>query len=190
MQDLTRYSWTLGIDWVNVVAKDGSEGIWQTPKTVVVKELKLNHLIRATDPYFMVIGPEKGNGHDHYGKCALSIMEAVTIDSFACEALGTLFLAYIDLESGVSAETPIPSSGYTCIGILGSKDNVRPGVKESLALFRSTDDGIAINGADFPEKSLEVLLIIIPKIQVPASCNFLLIPPKTLMLEDENRCTL
>ncbi|GJS98411.1 calcium-transporting ATPase 2, plasma membrane-type-like protein [Tanacetum coccineum] len=99
-----------------------------------------------------------------------------------------------DLESGVLAETPIPSSGYTCIGILGSKDNVHPGVKELLSLFRSTDitfhmvtidnittaksiarecgilidDGIAINGADFHEKSLEVLLIIIPNIQVVA----------------------
>lgn len=117
-----------------------------------------------------------------------------TIDSFAGEALRTLCLAYIDLESGVSAETPIPSSGYTCIGIVGIKDPVRPGVKESVALCRSagitvrmvtgdnittakaiarecgilTDDGIAIEGPDFREKSLEELLLIIPKIQVMA----------------------
>ncbi|KAK9054129.1 hypothetical protein SSX86_025206 [Deinandra increscens subsp. villosa] len=117
-----------------------------------------------------------------------------TIDSFAGEALRTLCLAYIDLESGVSAETPIPSSGYTCIGIVGIKDPIRPGVKESVALCRSagitvrmvtgdnintakaiarecgilTDDGIAIEGPDFREKSLEELLEIIPKIQVMA----------------------
>nr|GEW33313.1 calcium-transporting ATPase 2, plasma membrane-type-like isoform X2 [Tanacetum cinerariifolium] len=83
-----------------------------------------------------------------------------------------------DLESGVSAETPIPSSGYTCIGILGSKDNVRPEVKELLDIFGSTgitfrmvrgdnittsksiakkcgmltDDGIAINYLDFARR--------------------------------------
>ncbi|KAI3777163.1 hypothetical protein L1987_46959 [Smallanthus sonchifolius] len=117
-----------------------------------------------------------------------------TIDSFAGEALRTLCLAYIDLESGFSAETPIPSSGYTCIGIVGIKDPVRPGVKESVALCRSagitvrmvtgdnittakaiarecgilTDDGIAIEGPDFREKSLKELLEIIPKIQVMA----------------------
>ncbi|KAJ9562504.1 hypothetical protein OSB04_007664 [Centaurea solstitialis] len=117
-----------------------------------------------------------------------------TIDRFAGEALRTLCLAYIDLEAGVSAETPIPSSGYTCIGIVGIKDPVRPGVKESVALCRSagitvrmvtgdnintakaiarecgilTDDGIAIEGPDFREKSLEELLVLIPKIQVMA----------------------
>ncbi|KAM0062834.1 putative P-type Ca(2+) transporter [Helianthus debilis subsp. tardiflorus] len=117
-----------------------------------------------------------------------------TIDSFAGEALRTLCLAYIDLESGFSAETPIPSNGYTCIGIVGIKDPVRPGVKESVALCRSagitvrmvtgdnittakaiarecgilTDDGIAIEGPDFREKSLKELLEIIPKIQVMA----------------------
>ncbi|XP_076960059.1 calcium-transporting ATPase 2, plasma membrane-type-like [Bidens hawaiensis] len=117
-----------------------------------------------------------------------------TIESFAGEALRTLCLAYIDLESGFSPETPIPSSGYTCIGIVGIKDPVRPGVKESVALCRSagitvrmvtgdnintakaiarecgilTDDGIAIEGPDFREKSLEELMEIIPKIQVMA----------------------
>nr|XP_043614838.1 calcium-transporting ATPase 2, plasma membrane-type-like [Erigeron canadensis] len=117
-----------------------------------------------------------------------------TIESFAGEALRTLCLAYIDLESGVSAETPIPSSGYTCIGIVGIKDPVRQGVKESVALCRSagitvrmvtgdnittakaiarecgilTDDGIAIEGPEFREKSLEELLVLIPKIQVMA----------------------
>ncbi|MFS7888460.1 putative P-type ATPase, HAD-like superfamily [Helianthus anomalus] len=120
-----------------------------------------------------------------------------TIDSFAGEALRTLCLAYIDLESGFTAETPIPSNGYTCIGIVGIKDPVRPGVKESVALCRSagitvrmvtgdnittakaiarecgilTDDGIVIEGPDFRKKSLEELLEIIPKIQVMARAS-------------------
>nr|XP_043634391.1 calcium-transporting ATPase 2, plasma membrane-type-like [Erigeron canadensis] len=117
-----------------------------------------------------------------------------TIDSFAGEALRTLCLAYIDLKNDVSAETPIPASGYTFIGIVGIKDPVRPGVKESVALCRAagitvrmvtgdnmntakaiakecgilTDDGIAIEGPDFREKSLEELDWLIPKIQVMA----------------------
>ncbi|KAK9064891.1 hypothetical protein SSX86_016273 [Deinandra increscens subsp. villosa] len=117
-----------------------------------------------------------------------------TIDQFAGEALRTLCLAYIDLDKNVSAETPIPSSGYTCIGIVGIKDPVRPGVKESVAVCRSAgimvrmvtgdnintakaiakecgilrDDGIAIEGPDFREKSLEELDELVPKIQVMA----------------------
>ncbi|KAJ9564267.1 hypothetical protein OSB04_000233 [Centaurea solstitialis] len=117
-----------------------------------------------------------------------------TIDQFASEALRTLCLAYIELEGNVSAETPIPSSGYTCIGIVGIKDPVRPGVKESVALCRSAgitvrmvtgdnintakaiakecgilrDGGIAIEGPDFREKSLKELNDLVPKIQVMA----------------------
>ncbi|KAL8200539.1 hypothetical protein R6Q57_011878 [Mikania cordata] len=117
-----------------------------------------------------------------------------TINQFASEALRTLCLAYIDLGKSVTAETPIPSSGYTCIGILGIKDPVRPGVKESVALCRSAgitvrmvtgdnintanaiarecgilrDDGIAIEGPDFREKTLEELDELVPKIQVMA----------------------
>ncbi|XP_058180914.1 calcium-transporting ATPase 2, plasma membrane-type-like [Rhododendron vialii] len=118
----------------------------------------------------------------------------VTIDQFASEALRTLCLAYVELENGFSADSPIPLSGYTCIGIVGIKDPVRPGVKESVALCRSagvtvrmvtgdnintakaiarecgilTDGGIAIEGPDFREKSLEELHELIPKIQVMA----------------------
>jgi len=118
----------------------------------------------------------------------------VTIDQFASEALRTLCLAYVELENGFSADNPIPVSGYTCIGIVGIKDPVRPGVKESVALCRSagvtvrmvtgdnintakaiarecgilTDGGIAIEGPDFREKSLEELHELIPKIQVMA----------------------
>ncbi|CAL5366721.1 unnamed protein product [Camellia sinensis] len=118
----------------------------------------------------------------------------VTIDQFAGEALRTLCLAYVELEKGFSAGNPIPVSGYTCIGIVGIKDPLRPGVKESVALCRSagvtvrmvtgdnintakaiarecgilTDEGIAIEGPDFREKSLEELHELIPKIQVMA----------------------
>ncbi|KAL8125004.1 hypothetical protein AgCh_012616 [Apium graveolens] len=118
----------------------------------------------------------------------------VTIDEFASEALRTLCLGYVELENEFSADNPIPASGYTCIGIVGIKDPVRPGVKESVALCRSagitvrmvtgdnintakaiarecgilTEDGIAIEGPVFREKSLEELLVLIPKIQVMA----------------------
>ncbi|KAG8384278.1 hypothetical protein BUALT_Bualt04G0101800 [Buddleja alternifolia] len=116
------------------------------------------------------------------------------IDKFASEALRTLCLAYIDLEKGFSAVDDIPISGFTCIGIVGIKDPVRPGVRESVALCRLagvtvrmvtgdnintakaiarecgilTDDGIAIEGPVFREKSLEELHDLIPKIQVMA----------------------
>ncbi|XP_057491706.1 calcium-transporting ATPase 2, plasma membrane-type-like isoform X2 [Actinidia eriantha] len=118
----------------------------------------------------------------------------VTIDQFAGEALRTLCLAYTELENGFSVDSPIPLSGYTCIGIVGIKDPVRPGVKESVALCRSaginvrmvtgdnintakaiarecgilTDEGIAIEGPDFREKNLKELHELIPKIQVMA----------------------
>ncbi|XP_057806763.1 calcium-transporting ATPase 2, plasma membrane-type-like [Salvia miltiorrhiza] len=117
-----------------------------------------------------------------------------TIEQFAGEALRTLCLAYVELEHGFSAQDTIPASGYTLIGIVGIKDPVRPGVRESVALCRSagvtvrmvtgdnintakaiarecgilTDDGIAIEGPDFREKSLEELHHLIPKIQVMA----------------------
>lgn len=117
-----------------------------------------------------------------------------TINEFASEALRTLCLAYIELENGVSPNDAIPSSGYTCIGIVGIKDPVRPGVKESVATCRKagitvrmvtgdnintakaiarecgilTDDGVAIEGPVFREKKQDELLSLIPKIQVMA----------------------
>ncbi|KAK7283255.1 hypothetical protein RIF29_12657 [Crotalaria pallida] len=116
-----------------------------------------------------------------------------TIDKFAGEALRTLCLAYIDIGDEFLVESPIPSRGYTCIGIVGIKDPVRPGVRESVAICRSAGikvrmvtgdnintakaiarecgiltDGIAIEGPEFREKSEEELLDIIPKIQVMA----------------------
>ncbi|XP_048226964.1 calcium-transporting ATPase 1 [Ricinus communis] len=117
-----------------------------------------------------------------------------TIEQFASEALRTLCLAYLDIGSEFSAESPIPLKGYTCIGIVGIKDPVRPGVRESVAICRSagivvrmvtgdnittakaiarecgilTDKGIAIEGPEFREKSEEELRELIPKIQVMA----------------------
>ncbi|KAH0912807.1 hypothetical protein HID58_036128 [Brassica napus] len=96
----------------------------------------------------------------------------VTINEFANEALRTLCLAYMDIENGFSADEGIPASGFTCIGIVGIKDPVRPGVRESVELCRRagimvrmvtgdnintakaiarecgilTDDGVAIEG--------------------------------------------
>ncbi|KAG6705414.1 hypothetical protein I3842_07G178100 [Carya illinoinensis] len=117
-----------------------------------------------------------------------------TIDQFASEALRTLCLAYMEIENEYSAESPIPTKGYTCIGIVGIKDPVRPGVRESVAICRAagitvrmvtgdnintakaiarecgilTSKGIAIEGPEFREKSEEELLKIIPNLQVMA----------------------
>ncbi|KAJ1266069.1 hypothetical protein BS78_08G122800 [Paspalum vaginatum] len=116
------------------------------------------------------------------------------INSFAGEALRTLCLAYRDMEDGYSIAEHIPLRGYTCIGIVGIKDPVRPGVRESVATCRAagimvrmvtgdnintakaiarecgilTEDGIAIEGPEFREKSLEELLELVPRIQVMA----------------------
>jgi Ca2+-transporting ATPase len=96
------------------------------------------------------------------------------------------------MEDGFSIEEQLPLQGYTCIAIVGIKDPVRPGVRESVAICRSagvmvrmvtgdnintakaiarecgilTEDGLAIEGPEFREKSLEELLELIPKIQV------------------------
>ncbi|XP_059460030.1 calcium-transporting ATPase 1 [Corylus avellana] len=117
-----------------------------------------------------------------------------TIERFACEALRTLCLAYMEIENEYSAASPLPSKGYTCLGIVGIKDPVRPGVRESVAICRSagitvrmvtgdnistakaiarecgilTSKGIAIEGPEFREKSEEELREIIPKLQVMA----------------------
>ncbi|XP_024971084.1 calcium-transporting ATPase 1-like isoform X3 [Cynara cardunculus var. scolymus] len=117
-----------------------------------------------------------------------------TIELLANEALRTLCLCYKELGNEFHAKDPIPFEGYTLIGIVGIKDPVRPGVKESVAICRSagitvrmvtgdnihtakaiarecgilTDDGIAIEGPDFRVKTEEELHEIIPKIQVMA----------------------
>ncbi|KAK9983261.1 hypothetical protein SO802_032786 [Lithocarpus litseifolius] len=117
-----------------------------------------------------------------------------TIERFASEALRTLCLAYMEIENEFSAESPLPIKGYTCIGIVGIKDPVRPGVRESVAICRSagitvrmvtgdnintakaiarecgilTSEGTAIEGPVFREKSEKELLDIIPTLQVMA----------------------
>ena len=115
-----------------------------------------------------------------------------TIELFANEALRTLCLAYMEIGNEFSAESPLPIIGYTCIGIVGIKDPVRPGVRESVGICRSagitvrmvtgdnintakaiarecgilTSEGIAIEGPVFREKSVEELREIIPQLQV------------------------
>ncbi|XP_075641938.1 calcium-transporting ATPase 1-like isoform X1 [Castanea sativa] len=117
-----------------------------------------------------------------------------TIEQFASEALRTLCLAYMEIENEFSSESPLPVEGYTCIGIVGIKDPVRPSVRESVAICRSagitvrmvtgdnintakaiarecgilTSEGIAIEGPVFREKSEKELREIIPKLQVMA----------------------
>ncbi|CAI0464611.1 unnamed protein product [Linum tenue] len=117
-----------------------------------------------------------------------------TIEKFASEALRTLCLAYSDIGSEFSESGDIPFQGYTCIAIVGIKDPVRPGVKESVAVCRSagivvrmvtgdnlttakaiarecgilTDDGLAIEGPEFREKSDAELQQLIPNLQVMA----------------------
>ncbi|CAI0405549.1 unnamed protein product [Linum tenue] len=124
---------------------------------------------------------------------SLKFLQA-TIDQFASEALRTLCLAYKEVQGGFSPNDLIPESGYTCIGIVGIKDPVRPGVKESVAVCHAagiavrmvtgdnintakaiarecgilTSDGVAIEGPVFREKSQAELLELIPKIQVMA----------------------
>ncbi|XWS24120.1 hypothetical protein CRYUN_Cryun28dG0073500 [Craigia yunnanensis] len=118
----------------------------------------------------------------------------ITIEQFASETLRTLCLAYMDMGTDFSVDSPLPLKGYICIGIVGIKDPVRPGVKESVAICKSaginvrmvtgdnintakaiakeigilTDNGIAIEGPEFREKSEEELHELIPKIQVMA----------------------
>ncbi|KAG2547455.1 hypothetical protein PVAP13_9KG101600 [Panicum virgatum] len=116
------------------------------------------------------------------------------IETFSKEALRTLCLAYREMDDGFSIDEPIPLRGYTCIGIVGIKDPVRPGVRQSVATCRSagievrmitgdnintakaiarecgilTEDGIAIEGAEFREKNHKELIELIPKMQVLA----------------------
>lgn len=117
-----------------------------------------------------------------------------TIELFAGEALRTICIAYTEMGNEFHTDNPIPEKGYTCIGVVGIKDPVRPGVKESVATCRSagitvrmvtgdnintakaiarecgilTDNGVAIVGPEFREKTEEELLKLIPKIQVMA----------------------
>ncbi|KAK1555071.1 hypothetical protein Q3G72_021552 [Acer saccharum] len=136
------------------------------------------------------------------------------IEQFANEALHTQCLAYMDIGNKFSAEDAIPSEGYTCIGIVGIKDPVRPGVKESVAICRSaginvrmvtgdnintakaiakecgilTDDGIAIEGPKFREKTDEELSILIPKIQLYSESANEILNPVSVVLCGTDDC--
>lgn len=113
------------------------------------------------------------------------------INKFACEALRTLCLAFQDVE-GYSPSSNIPENDYTLIAVVGIKDPVRPGVREAVqtclaagitvrmvtgdnintakAIAKEcgilTDDGIAIEGPDFRDKTPQEMKDIMPKLQV------------------------
>ncbi|KAL6145199.1 hypothetical protein ACLB2K_055887 [Fragaria x ananassa] len=115
------------------------------------------------------------------------------INSFACEALRTLCLAFKDIDES-SINNDIPDDGYTLIAVVGIKDPVRPGVKEAVqtclaagitvrmvtgdnintakAIAREcgilTEDGLAIEGPEFRNLSPAEMNAVIPKIQVMA----------------------
>lgn len=125
------------------------------------------------------------------------------INTFACEALRTLCLAFKDVESlssSSSSDEAIPEEGYTLIALVGIKDPLRPGVKEAVetclgagilvrmvtgdnintakAIAREcgilTSDGIAIEGADLRDKSAEEMKDLLPKLQVHSDSDSLL----------------
>ncbi|KAM1306629.1 hypothetical protein ACFX2H_008987 [Malus domestica] len=104
------------------------------------------------------------------------------INSFACEALRTLCLAFKDIDDS-SIENGIPDDGYTLVAVVGINDPVRPGVREAVqtclaagitgdnintakAIAKEcgilTEGCIAIEGS----MSLEQMKTVIPKIQV------------------------
>lgn len=113
------------------------------------------------------------------------------INGFACEALRTLCLAFRDMEKSPD-DDEIPDSKYTFIAIIGIKDPVRPGVKDAVrtclaagitvrmvtgdnihtakAIAKEcgilTDDGLAIEGPEFRNKSNQEMLELIPRLQV------------------------
>ncbi|KAG6524558.1 hypothetical protein ZIOFF_014471 [Zingiber officinale] len=115
------------------------------------------------------------------------------INSFACEALRTLCLAFKDIHVNQDDEN-IPAAGYTLIAVFGIKDPVRPGVKEAVqaciaagikvrmvtgdnintakAIAKEcgilTEDGLAVEGPEFRSKSPEEMKDLIPKLQVLA----------------------
>ncbi|KAL7234494.1 hypothetical protein ACSBR1_017993 [Camellia fascicularis] len=115
------------------------------------------------------------------------------INSFSCEALRTLCMAYKDIKDGSQVDS-IPDDDYTLIVVVGIKDPVRPGVKEAVqtclaagikvrmvtgdnintakAIAKEcgilTDDGIAIEGSDFRDKTTQEMKEIIPRLQVMA----------------------
>ncbi|KAE9459764.1 hypothetical protein C3L33_08340, partial [Rhododendron williamsianum] len=91
---------------------------------------------------------------------------ANVINSFACEALRTLCLAYKDIEGASDKDSVIPDDGYTLIAVVGIKDPVRPAIARECGIL--TADGLAIEGLEFRDKSEEEMRDIIPRLQVMA----------------------
>lgn len=113
------------------------------------------------------------------------------INSFACEALRTICTAFKDMKDSSNGATFLDED-YTLIAVVGIKDPVRPGVREAVkiclaagikvrmvtgdnlntakAIAREcgilTDDGLAIEGSDFRNKTPQELEEIIPRLQV------------------------
>lgn len=118
------------------------------------------------------------------------------INSFSCEALRTLCVAFKDIKGNLTVDN-IPEDNYTLIAVVGIKDPVRPGVKEAVetclaagikvrmvtgdnintakAIAKEcgilTDDGLAIEGPNFRNKSPQEMRAIIPKLQVQLSLS-------------------
>ncbi|XP_022864751.1 calcium-transporting ATPase 4, plasma membrane-type-like [Olea europaea var. sylvestris] len=117
---------------------------------------------------------------------------ANVIDGFACKALRTLSLAFKDMEN--MSDDSIPDNNFTLVAVVGIEDPVRPGVKAAVqtclaagitvrmvtgdnintakAIAKEcgilTDDGIAMEGKDFRDRSTQEMKEIIPKLQVMA----------------------
>ncbi|KAL4558037.1 hypothetical protein LXL04_036233 [Taraxacum kok-saghyz] len=116
------------------------------------------------------------------------------INEFAGNALRTLCLAYIDVESGFDLQGKLPDCGYTLIAVVGIKDPLRPGVKEAVEICLAagitvrmvtgdnintaraiakecgilTEAGLAIEGPVFRAKSDAEKRELAPRIQVMA----------------------
>lgn len=133
----------------------------------------------------------EGNAVPLSEKQTRSISDSINL--FANDALRTLCLAYKDMDE-VQEGDEIATDGYTLIALFGIKDPVRPGVREAVQTCRSagitvrmvtgdnintakaiarecgilTDDGLAIDGSDFRNKSPEEKKELVPKLQVMA----------------------
>ncbi|KAK4416330.1 Calcium-transporting ATPase 2, plasma membrane-type [Sesamum alatum] len=90
-----------------------------------------------------------------------------TIEQLASEALRTLCLAYMDLENGFSADNEIPSSGFTCIGIVGIKESGYVLVLGVCCALQSAGVTVRMK-VQFSQARLGGTDELIPKIQVMA----------------------
>eukprot|EP00250_Pteridium_aquilinum_P007109 c16899_g1_i1 orf=599-3622(-) len=125
------------------------------------------------------------------------------IQEYAHEALRTLCLAYMDHEGVPDGDQVCPNKGLTLVAIVGIKDPVRPGVKNAVnlsmkagikvcmvtgdnletakAIARECNiltDGLAVEGPEFRQWSLEQKMEKVSKVQVMARSS----PTDKLML--------